>query len=202
MNIKWGELTLAESAKLADARYRFDTDNVPALDTFPGLQAALAAWQQRCFGSPPPWVSAMGINEEVGELREAAPWEADFDDALGDILVYTTQLCTLHKLDFGALSSNLREIEVSVDVGWKLIGVATGRISHVVLKSFQKIRGFHEPEVAQRHIAHAVIQLTRGIRALAPMSNTPVLRELYFQISHDVLKREWDKDKVTAGGHA
>jgi NTP pyrophosphatase (non-canonical NTP hydrolase) len=81
------------------------------------LQARLAAWQQRNFGVQTPSEMALGIAEETGELARAvlknaqrirgyddqAKFLAAAADALADIAIYSINLATILRLDYGTL---------------------------------------------------------------------------------------------------
>lgn len=70
------------------------------------FQAEHEVWERHNFGEVPWWQPALGVSEEVGELHHALlkaeqgirgsaeDHDAAAQDAVGDVVVYLTALCT------------------------------------------------------------------------------------------------------------
>ena len=99
-----------------EARRVFDHWSGAAQRPFTDLrqtQLDLAAWQNRNFGAVPPELQALGAAEEIGELCHAILKRAQrilgygdpqvagpaIADAIGDALIYLTNLSTTERLD-------------------------------------------------------------------------------------------------------
>jgi NTP pyrophosphatase (non-canonical NTP hydrolase) len=81
------------------------------------LQARLAAWQQRNFGVQEVWQMALGVAEETGELARAVlkhyqkirgyddpkKFLQKAADAIADTAIYSINLSTILRLDYGTL---------------------------------------------------------------------------------------------------
>lgn len=96
---------------------RGSTGEGDMLDALRRLQNDLAAWQNRNFGAQEPFMMALGLAEETGELSHAVlkhlqrirgledPWafRAAAGDAAGDIFIYLVNFLTILRLDAGTL---------------------------------------------------------------------------------------------------
>lgn len=120
----------------ARAKERFDAPTWGGAGSSPWaqLQARVAAWQQRTYGYQPFERMVLGIVEELGEFMEATHEEGR-RDAIADITIFTLQLCTMLRLDYGTLRENPRLLSTP----WELAMY----FSRVALKSLQGIRGLN-----------------------------------------------------------
>jgi NTP pyrophosphatase (non-canonical NTP hydrolase) len=96
---------------------RFVISTEPHPIDFSTLQARLSAWQVRNFGAQSPSEMALGVAEESGELARAVlknlqkirgygdpkKFLQAAGDALADIAIYSINLATILRLDYGTL---------------------------------------------------------------------------------------------------
>jgi NTP pyrophosphatase (non-canonical NTP hydrolase) len=163
------------------------------------LQVSLDRWEKKNFGIQPPMVYALGIAEEVGEFFEEVG-RGDEDgvrDAVGDVLIYATQLATAHRLDFGtllehqwthgepALHGSRFDRELMQDVG---------NLCHVMLKAAQGIRGYNDPDAIRVAICEGICALVRSLSLASPVHG---VRSMYVETSGRVLRRNWVADPLT-----
>jgi hypothetical protein len=179
--------------KASDAFGKYAAMDAPELppDELSALQVRLWRWQVEQFGSPDDRDLVLGIVEECGELEEADS-PAAFEDAVADILIYTTQLCTSNRLDFGTMMVELGKNRIVANVPRSL-----GRLAHVALKVHQRIRGYDNRQVARNAICVQVANLYSAL--LWEMPRSLDVRAAYTVIAERVMKRNWKKDPVGAG---
>ncbi len=188
------------------ARAAFDTFaglDAPDLPPFKhhALQVQLYRWNIQNFDRYEPMLFAAGISEEAGELADA---KAQLDghsvrDAVGDIMVYSCQLATSRRLAYAettACSASLFALRGH----WRpsdsrILTAAVGLVSHVTLKSEQRIRGLDDPELARfgtflglSFLHHALVEVTGG--------GTWVTFE---RIAEEVMARNWRSDAAAGG---
>lgn len=118
------------------------------------MQVRLARWQiDRFGGTGGDVLMALGIVEELGETADAAD-EGHTDvnggaeqavDGLGDTMVYASQLCTSNRLAIRPILDLAKLYTKHESATAKVIMAAAGKLSHVVLKHEQKIRGLGDP---------------------------------------------------------
>ncbi len=91
-----------------------DCDPVMSLDDYQDL---LHEWQSKNFGSQPISNAALGVAEEAGELahavlkrlqgirgfRDDVKYHAAVTDAIGDIAIYSMQLCSAIGVSFDSV---------------------------------------------------------------------------------------------------
>lgn len=184
--------------------------------------------------------NVLGQAEEVGELIEslvgkleeedsftsekAEQWEKniskgvpgsadDLLDAVADILVFTTGLCSELRFDFNILLTEGMALERSLvsrkiqpragddlaSIGWAVLGLAAavGRIHHATLKHRQGIRGYdHEPKY-WAEVAGCIVHVVRFCTRICDALRLNVV-EIYIQTLEKVLKRNWNKINAEA----
>lgn len=114
------EMTPVQKARVAfDTYAALDDPLLPNLadHDLSSLQVHLVRWQVRNFGGASAFEMLAGATEELGELAHAIlkhhqkirgyedeqVFREDAGDAIADVIVYLTQLCTLLRLDLGVL---------------------------------------------------------------------------------------------------
>lgn len=126
----------AASPALAKATAAFneyagmDAPHVPT-DPFSALQVRMARWQARNFGYQPIEREVLGVSEEAGELAHAVlkglqgirgmddreAYRAKAADALADIAIYSMQVATSLRIDYGTIIQATAEKVLERD--WK-----------------------------------------------------------------------------------
>ena len=205
------------------------------------LQIRLFRWGNQFKGLEGTIACTLGQGEELGELVEsvtgsldeetsftpekASVWERnllsgqkgaadDTVDAIADILVYATQMCTNLRLDFGVLLQAGEALETELvkkgvhdpaskdlaSIGWSLLGLtaAVGRIHHATLKNKQKIRGYDDEVKYRTEVADSTVHVGRFCTRICKALGLNVYEE-YIRISEKVMKRDWTKNAVTGG---
>ena len=201
-----------DDATFMTARARFDAYagmDGPKLpnDERSALQVRLGRWQTREFGPVSTERCALGVGEEVGELAEAydaalsgvivsGEYRSRALDAVADICIYATNLCTGLRLDFWALN----HVGFEMDMARVVVrsAAAAGRLQHAVLKSAQGIRGMHDPEKYRRAAASAVHGLVREMSSACYMFGAD-LETVVTEVAEEVMKRTWKKWPETGG---
>lgn len=105
-----------KSTVVERAREAFETWAAHANSAASVMQAQLAAWQTRNFGTPSLEQIALGVAEEAGELCHATlkksqgirgmhgeEFRAKAADAVGDVCIYLMQYCTALRLDWATV---------------------------------------------------------------------------------------------------
>lgn len=183
-----------------DSRRQFETYaamDAPFLpdNDLSAMQVRLCRWQTENFGVPDALDLVAGIVEEYGETREA---ENDYDwmgivDGAADVMIYSTQLCTLMRMDFGVA---LRDVLTISAVDEPL--VILGRLAQAHLKAKQKIRGFGDQDLTRRRTYNAVAGLVRRLRMLErPGESIDLVDAFMVTAEKVVLKRNWKKNAAT-----
>ncbi len=196
-----------ELALAVTARDAFDTyggiDGDPreeGLTELRCLQVDLIRWEVHNFSTQPPWTTTLGIFEELGELVEAIGEAQDEEviDAIGDFMVYSVNLCTKMRLDFYnimAHADNLLGSRTGMDTLieiWKNVG----KLSHVILKSEQKIRGYEDKAVTRRDACIVIARLVSAVTELA-FTNDISTEATLLGVAKEVMQRDWIKYPLT-----
>lgn len=190
-------MTLQVARERFDAYAHLDVPELPQ-NKFSALQVRLCRWERANFGTSMPERHALGISEELGELIDSVYgfsskiWVTESEDAVGDIMVYATQLCTGARLDFGSLYETA-QLGVDALRGSPFHGLASvvGRISHAVLKSAQGIRGYHESDKYREAIAGEVTSLIKYLALAVRQLRCSSLDKIYVSVAEDVMTRNW-----------
>jgi len=156
------------------------------------LQVRLARWQTANFGTVESGDIVLGMTEEWGEYLESET-DAARADGLGDLLVYTTQLCTSQRLDFGTLLETFTYSEKAVD-----ISVSLGRLAHIALKNRQGIRGYADQVRTRVAFFEGIATMVEAVVDVCDRMGYDVF-DIYRSTAEFVLKREWKKDPT---GHS
>ncbi len=122
------------------------------------LQVRLCRWQAKAYGleKGTDLHLALGIVEELGEFEEAVE-HADEDDAIADVMIYSIQLCTSLRLDYGTLLRYAFEERKNVPPTTDIIHA--GRLCHAILKGSQGIRGLGDRSKYRERVANCLIDL-------------------------------------------
>jgi hypothetical protein len=186
--------TYAAARDVFDAYAGMDTPHLPP-GKWSALQVRLFRWEMRNFGYQPAVRVAAGVAEETCDelflaLAERTRPEAVVD-AVGDAMIYGTQVATSFRLDFGTIWETAKLEAVSPRLEpHEVMAIGAGRICHVALKSEQRIRGMDDREVARRAMANALGWLLAGARWLGEVHRLDI-ENAYFSTAEEVLKREW-----------
>jgi hypothetical protein len=184
-------VSLFEKSSAAFSRYAaLDAPHLPP-EELSALQVRLWRWQVEQFGLPDDRDLVLGIVEECGEMEEADS-PAALEDAVADILIYTTQLCTSNRLDLGVIMEEVNKRRLVSSVPRSL-----GRLAHVALKVHQRIRGYGDRQVARNGICVQVANLYSALLWEVPADLD--VRATYTLIAERVMKRNWKKDPLGAG---
>ena len=179
----------AALTKLSNARFEAfagvdasDETALAKLDPVDAMQARLARWQSRNFGVPSSTQLVCGIVEELAELDEAE-LDQDHDamvDAIGDTAIYCAQLCTMHRLSMAVLVDHAAR---AIALRAKL-APALGLLSHVAVKSEQRIRGLGNRDLARVGVAAGLISLFALLIRFDTVNS-------FLSVSSEVLRRDW-----------
>lgn len=176
------------------------------------LQKQLSDWQAKNF--PPteymqkvkPLHLALGIAEEVGELAEATigvKKQELLRDAIGDVAIYATQLCTYEGLKLSTMIGDAEyQLTMMTPIPHKsrdnvyslffILSSHAGKVCHCVLKRDQGIR--------KDWMANA-IELRCAIATIFAMLMVICeqlgydFAEVYAETAKTVLARDWTKNK-------
>lgn len=201
---------VAFDAQNAFAEYAGLTGDVPK-DYHPVrvVQIDLARWERRSFPlqGGEDLVRAGGMAEELGELvdalEDASSWAAVLD-AVGDVMVYATQLATSHRLDFFALWAAAETLLLRDQMVFSLPHAAlamargVGQANHVTIKSHGKIRGFDNRDRQRLSMAASLVEVILGalrFTRLIPEN----LGDVYLVTARRVMKRDWLRDAQSGG---
>lgn len=121
------------------------------------VQIRLAAWQADQFGHVPTSDvhMALGVIEELGEAFDEDAGPVESVDALGDVMVYASQLCTANRLavrpviDLACLyvmTNRCHQAPISI----------AGMLAHVALKHAQNIRDLGPDSVYRPRLVDAL----------------------------------------------
>lgn len=121
------------------------------------MQVRLAAWQADRFGHVPTSDVhiALGVIEELGEAFDEDAGAEESIDALGDVMVYASQLCTANRLavrpviELACLYAKANQCHAQP------ITLA-GQLAHVCLKHAQGIRGLGPDEAYRPRLVDAL----------------------------------------------
>jgi NTP pyrophosphatase (non-canonical NTP hydrolase) len=122
-------------------------------DLLSAMQAEQAVWARENFGDQPRHIAMLGIVEEIGEFVLAGAAAVDpasnpeVRDALGDITIYLSQLCTQEGINLGEAFRGALLLADSGGHPPKLI-VTAGKMAHAFIKREQGIRGTREQHTA------------------------------------------------------
>jgi hypothetical protein len=178
-----------------------DVPHLPA-DPMSALQVRLHRWQVANFGWQPSWAMVLGIAEEALDETQESSNVDELIDAIGDALIYTTQLCTDLRLDFGVL---LREAKIRSPIipvpnatGIGVMASAIGKIARAILKSEQGIRGFNDSDRIRAVVADALVGML--LWCLCRLSKPWMdVEDAYRITAEHVMTRNWRADPVTGG---
>lgn len=159
------------------------------------IQVRLARWQAQNFGAAPDEHMTLGVVEELGEMSETLMPEEIIDGA-GDAMVYLCQLLTRYRIAIAPVlkcppstSGRPRHAELLIEAG---------RLSHVVLKSAQKIRGYGDPETSRRAVFMCACRLVGALkRFLLGEQIADDLERIFDQTAAIVLARSWKANPQT-----
>lgn len=132
-------------------------DNMERVDA---MQVTLAAWQNDRFGHVPTSDvhMALGVIEELGEAFDEDAGPEDSVDALGDVMVYASQLCTANRLAVRPVIE-LAELYVKTNRCYAQPITIAGMLAHVALKHSQNIRDLGPAKVYQPRLVDALAMM-------------------------------------------
>lgn len=158
------------------------------------LQVRLWRWQVEQFGVPDDRDLVLGIIEECGELEDSDGLEAQ-EDAIGDTLIYATQLCTSQRL---CAATIMAEVQMKSRRRFTSIPIVCGRLAHTALKTQQKIRGYGDRDFSRGCFCELLAQLFSALLWQTPQSLR--VRDIYVRVAEEVMLRNWKADPIKAGG--
>lgn len=133
--------------------------NAPELPPDPtdAMQVTLARWQNDRFGDVPATDChmALGVIEELGEAFDEDATAEDAIDALGDVMVYSSQLCTANRLAVGPVIDLACLYLKAGHCHGSAVTIA-GMLAHVALKHAQNIRGLGPVEAYRPRLVDAL----------------------------------------------
>lgn len=126
-------------------------------DDVDAMQVTLARWQSDRFaGAPTSDVHmALGVIEELGEAFDEDASPEDSVDALGDVMVYSAQLCTANRLAVRPVI-DLAVLYLKANHCHAQPVCLAGMLAHVALKHDQKIRGLGPAHVYHPRLVDAL----------------------------------------------
>lgn len=174
------------------------------------IQREMIGWQNRNFPGRPTWQPLVGLVEEVGELGLAIKQrdEKEIVDAIGDIMIYMTDLCNGMGVDldqeWGDATSfrfiwrnedQIQGVQSLVRYHQEIV-IHTGRLCHAFLKDSQGIR-MHEnhrkaARVAMTRIMHYLDDMTMDLEEKSSVEG--ITDHVWDKVS----KRDWQKNRDTA----
>lgn len=188
------ERTASEKACAVFGEYAaMDAPDLPD-NRLDAIQVRLCRWQVNKFGSQPFERMALGIIEELGELQDAneAGWTGLQLDAVGDICVYTSQLLTHHRLSLSSTFAYALEVKNP-----PLMLSAAGKLSHVVLKRLQRIRGMQDIFAFRAELfGRAADVLAAARKSVEPMAED--LEGVLERVANHVMRRKGEMLPETA----
>ena len=179
---------LFSSASSAFAAYATLDDPLLPADPMSALQVRLWRWQVEQFGVPDDRDLVLGIVEECGELEEAGD-VAEMQDAVGDVLIYTIQLCTSQRLDFWTIFGSA--------LAYSSIAIAIGQLAHCALKTHQRIRGYANRDYSRRRLFGRIETLIGAVK-MAHGSRINIAGAL-LMTAERVMERDWRRDPAKGG---
>lgn len=131
-----------------------------ALPVVDAMQIQLAAWQADRFGNVPTSDvhMALGVIEELGEAFDEDAGPEDSVDALGDVMVYASQLCTVNRLAVRPVI-DLACLYVKTNRCYAQPITIAGMLAHVALKHAQNIRGLGPESVYRPRLVDALAMM-------------------------------------------
>ncbi len=162
------------------------------------LQIDLMRWERKNFGLQPAYTSALGIVEEFGEFQESETRD-QWIDAIGDIMVFASNLCTKNRLDMGSII-HMAESMIDDSSTWTH-GALCGQLAHVTLKAGQGIRGYDDVDVVRRDTCIVIFRMVQKLSVIAsPVGWT--VGEILVKVGTAVMGRSWVSDALTGGEHS
>jgi hypothetical protein len=170
-------------------------------DPIDAMQVKLMRWQQRNFGSQSDERMALGVIEEMAEGMAASTLknEPEAYDALGDVMVFGSQLATRNRLAIGAILQLAAEMDQDPD---QMI-FAHGTLAQVVLKGAQKIRGLDDEKRYRIRLvgALAVCFQFSGCCAQELSKKAEIdFGAVLIHVGSEVSKREFGHDAIPKAG--
>jgi len=162
--------------------------------TFKQLQAEHKIWVTRNFGNQPAHLPTLGLCEEYGELL-AAQSIAEIQDAVADIVIFLTDLCSTVGLDMSYLRIDDETFSYSTTVNAleRNMGIFIGKIAHHYLKREQGIRGsaaHHDNQIAVN-----VQKLLATLKVYSKLSGFDFMQNIT-KVWAQVSKRDWTKERA------
>lgn len=191
----------------ATARERWEAVEGDLASEVDKLQLRLMIWQGENFGIQPDERFTLGVIEEMGETFAATTLGAVLD-GLGDIIVYAGQILASNRLALTPIldlaDSYRRQFARSVDID--RVGDAAleraGELSHLVLKTAQKIRvGTAGHDVYREKLVDALAKcigiVQFHILGRMLLGSAANLGAIYLNVGGEVLQRNWKKNAET-----
>lgn len=166
------------------------------------IQVRLTRWATSQFGTGSDLTDGLGIVEELGEFVEASipSSQEEMEDAIGDTIIYTTQLCTGNRLDFHTLWEEAKNRQIDTKISTSDLVIAVAKLCHVILKTEQQIRGYCSKHEARQPLAYAIVKFLAVFHRFTSdayrlrFGVKPDYEKIYVDTAERVLKRVWKQD--------
>lgn len=180
------------------------SDSLDALGRFQRLQVTHHRWQ----ASSLPDTADTSLSTMVHGMTEEACWElpdaieagdeAEQLDAIGDLLVYTCAVCTNLRLDFGTLACDFDFASVMPPTGEPLVELykTLGKMNHIIGKTKQKTRGYHEVAQTRLHAAAVISQMCKLVLWMTYAQEWDAA-EIFENTLTEVMRRNWRVNALT-----
>lgn len=165
------------------------------MELFSEIQIEVGEWSSNNFPGQPDVNPLLGSIEEVGELAEcinfeSTPSESELD-AVGDILVYLADFCSIRGLDYQKSYEMSQNVELDTSDFFQEWSIAIGRLNRSVLKQRQGIR-LEEDRVGTEAEQKALAKILSAIENLANERGYSIEEAIKFAWYDEVSDREWD----------
>jgi hypothetical protein len=156
------------------------------------FQQRVEAWNRHNFPNQQPYQSVLGMTEEFcHEALSCKLIDDDFDDAIGDTMVYLADYCFQSGIDLASAADNCRPTihdsdELNINPMYTVIR-SIGMLAHAQLKGEQKIRG---DQTAAKF--YAVGLLVCALFSYARRAERNLHTAMWDALKH-IEKRDWIK---------
>jgi hypothetical protein len=155
------------------------------------IQAEQVGWVLKNFPGRMAHMPLLGVVEELGEYEDATN-TPDVLDALGDTVIFMSDLCQAHEFDLEAIAKDASYIEVPA----KSLLYIVGRIAKARLKLEQGIRGSKAEHLTS--MRQNLVLLYRQLQKMAAWNHQD-LEQIAWETWQKVRLRDWTKNPLNGG---